>query len=281
MDEFERVLYNNLLSGISLGGDHYHYENPLTAIDHPRWAWHDCPCCPPMILKMVGALPAYIYATDETALYVNLYIGSKAHVALNKQQYVLVEQVTNYPWKGKSIITITPSSSTPFTVKVRIPGWASGKENPFNLYYSKPIGKILIKVNQQSFQYEIENGYAVITRPWKKGDVVKINLPVEPRIITPNDSVNTIKGKLAIAAGPIVYCFEGIDNPRLNDYSISQQTPLHLQYNAGFLNGVNTISGVAKTTGNQSLNFIAIPFYATGNRNGSYPYKVWLPNDKQ
>ena len=54
MDEFERIIYNNMLSGISLSGDHFFYENPLIGNGNKRWAWHSCPCCPPMILKMVG-----------------------------------------------------------------------------------------------------------------------------------------------------------------------------------------------------------------------------------
>ena len=57
MDEFERVLYNNVLTGVSLSGDKYTYQNPLNANDHSRWAWHSCPCCPPMFLKMVSTMP--------------------------------------------------------------------------------------------------------------------------------------------------------------------------------------------------------------------------------
>jgi DUF1680 family protein len=65
MDEFERSLYNNILSGVSLNGDHYFYENPLLGLNHTRWSWHECPCCPPMFLKVVSALPQFIYAYDS------------------------------------------------------------------------------------------------------------------------------------------------------------------------------------------------------------------------
>lgn len=57
MDEYERVLYNNVLTGILLAGDQYTYQNPLTAEHHNRWEWHGCPCCPPMFLKMVSQIP--------------------------------------------------------------------------------------------------------------------------------------------------------------------------------------------------------------------------------
>ncbi len=51
--------YNGVLSGVSLEGDTYFYENPLeSAAGRARWSWHRCPCCPPMFLKMMAALPA-------------------------------------------------------------------------------------------------------------------------------------------------------------------------------------------------------------------------------
>src|ERR1700761_9681489 len=95
MDVLERVIYNNLLSGIALDGTHYFYENPLKAVDHVRWAWHSCPCCPPMILKMVGALPRYIYGYDSSGLYVNLFIGSDANL-MWRDKPVHISEVTNY-----------------------------------------------------------------------------------------------------------------------------------------------------------------------------------------
>ena len=50
MDELERTLYNNVLTGISLSGTQYTYQNPLNSAKHARWGWHDCPCCPPLSL---------------------------------------------------------------------------------------------------------------------------------------------------------------------------------------------------------------------------------------
>ena len=276
MDVFERVLYNNLLSGVSLSGDHYFYENPLTATDHNRWAWHGCPCCPPMILKMVGALPGYIYATDDDGVYVNLFIGSTANINLRSAKNITIKQVTNYPWKGSSVITINPSTTKRFMVHVRIPGWADGKESPYGLYSSNIKASASIKVNGQPVPLHITNGYASIDREWKKGDKIELSLPVEPRLVTPNDSVNTIKGKVAIAAGPLVYGFEGADNPALTKYTISNSTSLQMTYQPGLLNGINVIKGIATGADNKPVSFTAIPFYSFGNRQTSSPYEVWV-----
>ena len=276
MDEFERVLYNNLLSGISLSGDHYHYENPLITDSHPRWSWHGCPCCPPMILKMVAALPQYIYAYDKDAVYVNLFIGSNASVRLNNKK-ILLKQVTQYPWNGNIEVQVNPETENTFTVKMRIPGWAQGKENPFDLYYSKVNNPVTLSVNGKPVTVNVENGYASIKRSWKKGDKIMLTLPTAPRIITPGNAIQTIKGKASIAAGPVVYGFEATDNSLLNNYTITKDSKLQTMYKMDLLNGVNIITGTTNTSDGKQVSFHAIPFYSIGNRNAESAYKVWLP----
>src|SRR5579859_1832273 len=97
-DELERVLYNGVLPGVSLLGDSYFYENPLeSGPDRSRWAWNPCPCCPPMFLKIMGALPGYIYAQSDSNLYVNFFLGNSAEVKLNGVN-VKLQQQTGYPW---------------------------------------------------------------------------------------------------------------------------------------------------------------------------------------
>jgi len=229
-----------------------------------------------MILKMVGALPGYIYATDDDGVYVNLFIGSTAKMNLESVKNIEVKQVTNYPWKGSSIITINTPAAKKFSVHIRIPGWADGKENPYDLYTSNMKQTASLKVNGQPVQLHVVNGYAAIDREWKKGDKIELTLPVEPRLVSPNDSINTIKGKVAIAAGPIVYGFEGIDNPDLNKYTISNNTALQMMYEPGLLNGINVIKGTTTGADNKPVSFTAIPFYSFGNRQTSSPYEVWV-----
>ena len=124
-DELERVLYNGILSGVSLKGDSYFYENPLEAgKNRTRWAWHACPCCPPMFLKIMGALPGYIYAQDQDGVYVNLFIGSKANLTVNGTKVVL-RQTTRYPWDGAVRLAVDPEQEREFAVNVRLPGWCA------------------------------------------------------------------------------------------------------------------------------------------------------------
>jgi DUF1680 family protein len=280
MDEFERSLYNNILSGVSLNGDHYFYENPLLGLNHKRWSWHECPCCPPMFLKIVSALPQYIYAFDSSNLYVNLFIGSEAKIHFNNGNTISISQQTKYPWNGKSLIEVNPSRKEFFSVKIRIPGWANSKENPFDLYHSKTSSSFSLKVNGKIAKINIKDGYAEIKRTWQKRDQIELVLPVEPRLVYAHDSVQALKGKVAVSAGPLVYCFEAIGDSNLMNGTLNAKDGMKMSFAPDVLKGVNLIKGRYRYSINgvtKTRNFTAIPFFAVGNRLPGAPYKVWLP----
>ncbi|MDR2774575.1 MAG: glycoside hydrolase family 127 protein, partial [Tannerella sp.] len=273
MDEFERALYNNVLTGISLSGDKYTYQNPLNAHHHSRWDWHPCPCCPPMFLKIVSAVPGYIYASQADNLYINLFIGSRTTISLNGNP-VQISQETEYPWKGNIKVNIHPEKETRFTVKIRIPGWAQGKENPFDLYMSNLKPQIKLTVNGIVQNLKLENGYATIKRKWKKGDLLELSLPMQPRIITANEHVKELKEMVTLASGPLIYCFESIDNKDLDNLKLNTASQFDLVYQKDLLNGVNVITGMAKDN-DVDVPVTAIPYYVVGNR-GDAGYKTWL-----
>jgi uncharacterized protein len=73
IDVLERSLYNNVLSGISLGGDRFFYPNPLESNgQHQRSEWFGCACCPSNVSRFIPSMPDYIYAQKGNDLYVNL-----------------------------------------------------------------------------------------------------------------------------------------------------------------------------------------------------------------
>lgn len=271
MDEVERVLYNNVLTGVSLSGDKYTYQNPLNTDKPDRWEWHVCPCCPPMFLKIMAAMPGYIYAYQGDNVYVNLFIGSEVRVPVGKSNSVRLKQLTSYPWHGAVSIQVNPDKASTFSMKVRIPGWAQGTENPYDLYQSNLKAPVKLKVNQEDVLLRIVDGYAEINREWKKGDHIELELPMQPRLITANKAVENLRGQVALASGPIIYCFEDADNPELQTFKLQAQTPLELSHDSNLLNGVNII----KCQGDIPAK--AIPYYAVANREESHSYKVWIP----
>ncbi|MGM9704803.1 MAG: glycoside hydrolase family 127 protein [Prevotella sp.] len=277
MDEFERSLYNNVLTGISLAGDNYTYQNPLDGDHHGRWQWHGCPCCPPMFLKLVSAMPGFAYGYDKNSVYVNLFIGSQARIDDMK---LSISQATAYPSNGQVAITINPDKSKTFTLKVRIPGWAVGKENPFGLYNSTPATRPILMVNGQEVETTIVNGYACIDRKWNKGDVVSLSLPVEPRYVTAHNAVNDLKGMTAIAAGPIVYSFEECDNKDVKHLKVDTKGKLAMNRTTQFGSPVNIVSGDGVDARGNKVTFRAVPYFAVGNRHKGEAYKVWAEESR-
>ena len=277
-DELERVLYNGVLSGVSLKGDSYFYENPLEAgKTRSRWAWHGCPCCPPMFLKIMGALPGSIYAQDPQGVYVNLFIGSSAEIRM-KDGRLKLKQVTRYPWDGNVRITVDPEQAGKFAMNLRLPEWCKAPE---------------IRVNGQPVQ-TIENvrGYARIEREWKPGDVIELTLPMPVERVHASPMVKADLGRVALRRGPIVYCLEGGDNGgTVRNLVIPPDAALSAEHRADFLGGVTVIRGNAKAVQRaewdgalyQAKNpqdvvdhpFTAIPYYANANREPA-EMRVWM-----
>jgi len=280
MDEFERVLYNNVLTGISLTGDNYTYQNPLVAEHHHRWNWHDCPCCPPMFLKMVSAVPDFIYASNADGIAVNLFIGSKAEIHLNEKNRIELVQETNYPWSGNTRLTVNPDVEDEFVIKIRIPGWAMGLENPFGLYQTNFKADVKLTVNGSPITVAPAEGYVSIKRRWNKGDKVELSLPIQPRVVRANNNVTDLNGLAAIASGPLVYCFEKNFNDGLSTMEINTTVPMEIKHNASLLNGVNVITGQAIVNSSTKVTFTAIPYYAVGNLKPGDSYKVWIAATK-
>jgi len=288
IDVLERTLYNGLLSGISLSGDQFFYPNPLASVgQHDRSGWFSCACCITNMTRFLPSIPGYVYAQDKNNLYVNLFMSSTSAIMLSSGK-VNISQTTEYPWKGKVDITINPEKTGSFSLSVRIPGWLQQQPLPGNLYTStSPAQKAVITVNGKIVEYPVVKGYAVITRSWKKGDQVSVDLPIIPQRIYANEQVKADKGRFAIQNGPIVYCLEGIDNKdsAVQNIAIDKNASLEVHYHPELLNGVNTITteGLSTKRRLNSTDLIttaqkitAIPYYAWDNR-GSGEMEVWIP----
>jgi DUF1680 family protein len=278
-DELERVLFNGVLSGVSLKGDSYFYENPLEAgKNRHRWAWHSCPCCPPMFLKIMGALPSYIYAQEANELYVNQFIGNRAKVTVNGTQ-VMLKLKTRYPWDGKIKLSIDPASAAEFGVNLRVPAWCNDARLRLNGVAVLPIEKV--------------NGYARLKRKWRRGDVIELSLPMPVQRIKANPKVEADTGRVALQRGPLIYCLEAVDNRgHVRNLVIPPDAELVAQNEPRLLGGVTVIQGqalalsraawpdtlyvpVAGVPGAARFRFTAIPYYANANRDAG-EMMVWM-----
>jgi DUF1680 family protein len=278
-DELERVLYNGALSGVSIKGDTYFYENPLTAgKGRDRWRWHTCPCCPPMFLKMMGAMPGYIYATDSSGLYINLFVGSRATAGVAGKN-VLITQSTRYPWDGSVKIALEPESAAEFALYVRVPGWSRSVD---------------VKVNGEAVsEWSKVRGYAMLRRAWKKGDTVEVAFPMPVERVRAHPLVENNAGRVALMRGPIVYALESVDQTEpVRFLSIRPDAQFAVEFRPELFGGAAVITGTAQSQSSvwsdllytpfdrlpspRSTAFTAIPYYGNTNR-GPVDLLVWVP----
>ncbi len=201
-DIIERALYNGVLSGLSLDGKGFFYENPLeiNLFNHGRHGKNllqeqkkfdrlpitqrvevfGCSCCPPNLNRLLASIGDYLYSAEDDTLAVNQFANSEALFDGMK-----IRQTTDYPRNGKIVIETEGVK----TLKIRIPGWCEK--------YSV------------SAEYRIEKGYAVIEDP---AAVITVEFDMPIKLVYTNADVFHDIGRAAVTRGPIVYCAEGQDN---------------------------------------------------------------------
>lgn len=280
VDVYERALYNGVLSGVSLSGNRFFYDNPLESMgQHERQAWFGCACCPGNVTRFMASVPQYQYARSGRDIYVNLYIQGTADIG-----GTTLVQTTNYPWDGNITIAVNPKHGSDFSIRFRIPSWAQERPVATDLYsYVDAPKPFAVRLNGQAVDTHLENGYVVIRRKWKKGDKVEISLPMDVRRVQANDNVEDDRGKYALERGPVVYCLEGADQTDSTVFNkvVLASTPIQATYRADKLNGIVELSGNAEEVEEdgsvRNVTFHAIP-YSTWDNRGSDQMEVWIPS---
>ncbi|MDX1937589.1 MAG: glycoside hydrolase family 127 protein [Flavihumibacter sp.] len=295
IDMLERILYNGLISGVGLDGKSFFYTNAMEVnhrfthkhLEAERSGWFDCSCCPTNICRLLPSMPGYMYAQADDKVFVNLFAKSNTSLTINGKP-VSIEQQNNYPWDGNLKFIVGTKSPVPFTMMVRIPGWAKNKAMPSNLYRFKTetSSPVIIKVNGAAVTYHLKDGYAVIGRTWKKNDVVEVELPMEVKLVETDKKVKTNNGLLSLQRGPLVYCAEWVENNnRTTNLVITPATAFTTEYKPALLNGVTVINATVTAVVTDIVNntvktvqqpFTAIPYYAWANR-GKGEMTVWFP----
>ncbi|WP_273369229.1 glycoside hydrolase family 127 protein, partial [Alicyclobacillus herbarius] len=290
-DVMERALFNGVLSGMSLDGRRYFYVNPLEvwpaacdyradmhSVKRERQGWFGCACCPPNIARLIASLGWYVYTTDaaKDTLYAHLYIGSTVTAELAGQS-VTVKQESELPWQGRVRFTIQVDDPAAFTLALRLPGWCA---NP------------AVRVNGEvvDLATTVRDGYAHLSRTWEPGDVVELELPMQPLRIFPHPELREDAGRVALQYGPIVYCLEEADNgANLRDITLPRESEITAQYQPDLLGGVVTLETVGyrsdasatdvlytyAPTGRIQTQLRAIPYYAWANREPG-EMTVWI-----
>ena len=288
MDVAELALYNSVLSGVSLDGTNFFYTNPLRVTDPMpvdlRWSRTRVPfvssfCCPPNLVRTLAEIGGYAYGKSSNAVWVNLYGGSTLNTTIDGAPLKLTQQ-TEYPWSGRVRITINECGSAPFSLKLRIPGWTKSASVRVNL---GPVAGT-----------SAPGTYFELSRTWKAGDVVDLDIPMPTQVVEANPLVEETVGQVALKRGPVVYCLESSDLPagmRIMDMAVPADAKFLARYDQRLLGGVVTLDGtlLAKPAENWSgqlyrevkpvepkpVKARLVPYFVWGNR-GKSEMSVWL-----
>ena len=310
-DVIEQALYNGVLSGVSLDGEHFFYDNPLAfhpaaVANHPedrrgqRVPFFSCACCPPNVARVLASLGTYLYSASPEALYVHLYAPSVVEVKVGGATLRL-EQATDYPWSGQVDFTVhlagptgslfaelagglvnerrTGRKSARFTLALRLPGWCRAAS---------------LAINGEGYELSgiVKGGYACIDREWKDGDRVALALSMPVERVEANLKVRMDCGRVALQRGPVVYCLESADNgPELNALRLPADALLSVSRGPKALGNIPVITGTimrldqanwegrlyrpAPRLIEKAVRFTAIPYALWANRDPG-EMLVWL-----
>lgn len=271
-DTVERALYNGMLSGLSMDGKSFFYENPLeidpdfnhvspSVKDKERYPITErlevfgCSCCPPNLLRVIASIADFVSTQDEDTVYLHQYVDSELH-----SDEIHLVQTTDYPRTG----TVRICCSAPQKyLALRIPGWCRN----FTL----------------NCAYELKNGYAYVALHGETEVVLTLDMPVT--VMAANRRVHDNAGRVAVTRGPIVYCMEGVDNGAdLKSVRIDPKGAYELCDEEFLLPSLET-AGYRPVESDElympaeeaweEVPLRLIPFYAFANR-GTTEMQVWI-----
>lgn len=127
-------------------------------------------------------------------------------------------------------------------------------------------------LNGEAIEVEEKNGYLIIDRVWKVGDVLSYVLPMEVQKVEANTLVAENHGKVSLERGRMMLCVEEYDNPNIDEIGVDNRLVFETVSNSEF--GIPSVSVLA-TNNESDVRFKAIPYYLWNNR-GANKMRVWL-----
>ena len=290
-DIMELNWFNSILAGVEVDGVGWSYANPL------RWHAEEHEvvqeqkytskrvlpgpkliCCPTNVLRNLSGYAGYLYGVGDQTLWVHHYAGSELDTKLTNGTVVQLEQKTQFPWDGK--VNFQFKSRGNFGLKLRIPYWATGAT---------------IQVNGKEVRRVTAGAYAEVTRDWRPGDRVELDLPMDVKLLVSDYKIEQTRGQVTVKRGPVVYCLEAIDLPdgvSIDSIQIPSDAHWSVDFRPELLGGVSVLKtqaealqpkargiGAYRELGKPRIRKVdirMIPYFAWHNR-GDHKMSVWLP----
>ena len=275
-DVMEQAFYNTVLAGMALDGKSFFYVNPLECVPGisgkapthrhdltQRPGWYACACCPPNAARTIMSLGKYAYGESSDTAFCHLYAAGE----VSFENGVKLRCETEYPFDMKVRYTVLSGGR----LALRLPSWSRATRLSKNGSYA---------------EYEEKNGYAYMSV--YEGDVIELSLDEQARLVYAAERIPELSGKACVCRGPLVYCFEGVDNGgdvlslRLKRDLIAKPCE------AEGLNGITALSvnALRAKSRNDLYSFVApelsktdakaIPYFCWANR-GETQMRIWVP----
>jgi len=212
-DLIERTLYNVVATSPSHEGTEFYYANTLhqrragvagnsdelspRASSSLRSPWFEVSCCPTNVARTLASLSAYVATVSDDGLQLHQLAAAGITTALADGSAVELRVDTAYPSDGELAVRVVASPASPWTLSIRVPEWARGAT---------------LAVNDEA-SADVAPGYAEVRREFSAGDVVRLSLPMAPRVTQPDPRVDAVRGCIVVERGPEVFALESVDLP--------------------------------------------------------------------
>ncbi|MFF3333853.1 glycoside hydrolase family 127 protein [Streptomyces sp. NPDC002888] len=294
-DLAERTLFNVVATSPSDDGRAFFYANtlhrrrrgtaaPLDA-DSPRAEsslrapWFAVSCCPTNVARTLAQLPAYLATADDDGIQLHQYADAEIATTLAGGHGLALRVRTDYPSGGAVTVRIGRSPDHPWTLSLRVPSWTQGA----TAWLVDPDG----------VHRAVEPGTAEVTRVFRPGDEIRLELPVAPRWTGADPRVDAVRGTLAVQRGPLVYCAESVDLPdgrevdavRVDPSAEPQDGPDDTVVVPGELAAPEPAPDAAwpyrplddaSAPAAERTGIVLVPYHSWANR-GPSTMRVWLP----
>lgn len=187
IDYYERALYNHILTTqrpwkggfvyfTPMRPGHYRvYSQPQTSM------W----CCVGSGMENHAKYGKMIYSHSANDVFVNLFIPSQLAW---KQKGLILKQETKFPEQEETSLKVMNTGKGTFGLNIRYPTWVEA-------------GRLKIRINGKPVSIVASpSSYVHLTRKWKKGDRITVQLPMQ----TTTEKLPDGSNYEAVLHGPIV-----------------------------------------------------------------------------
>jgi hypothetical protein len=213
-DELELTLFNSIVGMFSSAGRWATYNTPMngvrrasahTIVFQAREGSPELNCCSVNAPRGFGMLSDWALMQDHEGLVLNYYGSSTLKATLKPGLSVKLTQRTIYPLDGQIAIHVEPTTTSAFTLKLRIPHWSA---------------KTSVSLNGEAVPTVKAGRYLTIEREWKVGDRIDIALDMSLHFWR---GARECEGRASVYRGPILLAYDhryNLENTKKGDLQI-------------------------------------------------------------